>query len=88
MLHGDIAINGELIGKWSAGRLTFVKETGKVAPYKCKVILFANYDVYGKHWPERKWEGTVQHEVGLGALTLIRQLLDTAENYFREEGLY
>lgn len=87
-MHGVIMVNDEPIGRWTAGRLTTVKETGKVAPYRCTVTLLPNYDVHGKFWPMREWEGEIEHEVGLGALSLMTALLQAAETDFRERGIY
>jgi hypothetical protein len=88
VIHGPLLVNSKQIGRWTAVRQTTVAETGEEAPYQCTVVLEADRDVHGKEWPQRKWEGTIVHEVGLGALALVRAILEAAEARFREDDLY
>lgn len=88
MIHGNVLVNSKQIGYWSARRKTRAAETGQVAEYDCIVELAPDRDVHGKAWPKREWTGTVQHEVGLGALSLMQTVLGAAEASFRQRGLY
>lgn len=75
-LHGEIKVNGEIIGGWIARRIDFLDDPDAEYLYDCR---------YFESSPARQWEDVhalefvVSHRYSDGAAALARKVLTAGE---------
>lgn len=72
-LHGNLEVNGQTIGYWSATRRdkdTKSRLPDEVLDYDWEVVVYAT-----DSQPRGRWEGTLWHRFGDGALALAATVL-------------
>lgn len=67
-LHGDISVNGEVIGRWQARRLTVHLDPDGTAEYDCAATVYADN-------PPRARTCRLTHRYDDGAMVLATKVL-------------
>jgi hypothetical protein len=70
-LHGQIMVNTEVIGAWSARRMTMLPDPDGTAPYECYVTMYADD-------PPRVTAFEMRHRYDDGALVLVSKVIAEA----------
>jgi hypothetical protein len=72
-LHGEIKINGQVIGAWQARRLETLIDETQVSTYECSV----DYVGRGGQMTQERFE--LRHRYSEGAISLASQVLAHAD---------